>query len=322
MTSASKLLQVARKELGTKEKPAGSNKVKYTRWYGMTGPWCAMYVSYCANKAGIPTTVIPKHAYTPSGKAWFKARGQWGSTPKVGAIVYYNLSGLGRVSHVGIVEKVFSDGSWYALEGNTDERGGRTGGKVMRKHRFSVGVGGGFGYPKYGGKSSAPKSTPTYKPVKHGQMLQRYVKGAPVGDVQRFLGLNVDNAYGDATYKAVKAWQKKTKGLEADGIVGPASWKAMKKAGLKSTAAKKKAPVKFPLSAGHWYGQKVRTSRAHSGVVARDRPWIREIQKRVGVKQDGIFGANTARAVARWQKKHKLTEDSAVGAKTFKKMFG
>lgn len=271
---------------------------------------------------GPDETVMPGPLHTV-----ITTRGQWGSTPKVGAIVYYNLSGLGRVSHVGIVEKVFSDGSWYAIEGNTDERGGRTGGKVMRKHRYSVGVGGGFGYPKYGGKSSAPKSTPTYKPVKHGQMLQRYVKGAPVGDVQRFLRLKVDNAYGDATYKAVVKWQKSHK-LEADGVVGPASWKAMKKAGLKSsqkkTPAKKKVsnPPAFPWPSSHWASQPMRSSKAHSGHYAKDRPGVKKIQARLkargwNVSVDGYFGPASERVTRKFQAEKGLKVDGCVGLKTY-----
>src|SRR5690606_20166407 len=147
--TAADILKVARGELGVKEKPAGSNRVKYTDWYPMVGPWCAMFVSWCAEKAGVPHDVIPKLSYTPSGVAWFKARGRYHkSKPKVGDIVYYRFPGMGRVSHVGIVEKVHGSKDVTAIEGNTDEAGGRTGGKVMRKRR-SGSIIDGFGRPAY-----------------------------------------------------------------------------------------------------------------------------------------------------------------------------
>lgn len=142
------MLAVARREIGVREKPSGSNKVKYTKWYPMIGPWCAMFVSWSAEQAGVPTSVIPKHAYTPSGVAWFKAQGRYKQRAKVGDIVYYEFPGMGRVSHVGIVEKVHGPRDITAIEGNTDAAGGRTGGKVMRKRR-SGSIIDGFGRPAY-----------------------------------------------------------------------------------------------------------------------------------------------------------------------------
>ena len=78
---------------------AGSgNYTKYGKWYGINpGAWCAMFVSWCANQAGISTSVIPKHASCDVGMTWFKNNGRWqysrafgGSyTPKRGDIIYF-----------------------------------------------------------------------------------------------------------------------------------------------------------------------------------------------------------------------------------------
>ena len=158
--TAAAVVSVARSQIGVKESPAGSNKVKYSAWYGMVGPWCAMFVSWCAAQAKA-TTIIPKHAYTPSGAAWFKSRGQWYSRGKVGDIIYFQWPGMGRISHVGIVEAVHSDGSYTTIEGNTDSAGGRTGGRVMRQRRSRYISG--FGRPKYGSGVTPPRP-PTPKP--------------------------------------------------------------------------------------------------------------------------------------------------------------
>ena len=62
--------------------------------------------------------------------------------------------------------------------------------------------------------------------IMHGEVSDR------VGHLQAFLnwklnsGLTVDREYGDKTFEAVKAYQK-SKGLEADGIVGPATLTAI-----------------------------------------------------------------------------------------------
>jgi hypothetical protein len=155
MTTAAQVVSVARSQLGYKE--GRNNDTKYGRWYGLNhNPWCAMFVSWVAAKAGA-TKIIPKHAYTPAGAQWFKNRGQWYSKPRVGDIVYFDFpnDGVGRISHVGIVESVLSDGSIITIEGNTNGAGSREGDGVYRKKR-KVGIKG-YGRPKYttGLKSNA-----------------------------------------------------------------------------------------------------------------------------------------------------------------------
>ena len=52
MATAEKVLSIAREELGTKESPANSNKVKYNTWYygrevsGSAYPWCIAFVQW------------------------------------------------------------------------------------------------------------------------------------------------------------------------------------------------------------------------------------------------------------------------------------
>lgn len=68
-----------------------STGTKYGAWYGMTyQQWCAMFVSWCANQAGIPTSVIHKNAkannFRLSGTYHYKS----GYVPKRGDLVLYN----------------------------------------------------------------------------------------------------------------------------------------------------------------------------------------------------------------------------------------
>ena len=49
------IIQTAAAEEGTKEYPANSNRTKYGTWYGLDGAkWCAIFVSWVYNKAGVP----------------------------------------------------------------------------------------------------------------------------------------------------------------------------------------------------------------------------------------------------------------------------
>lgn len=154
---ASKVLAVARGQLGQTEQPPGSNNTKYGAWYGLNpAAWCAMFVSWVANQAGA-LDIIPRHAWTPSGARWFYDRGQWGTVPKPGAIVYFAWYGptyQGRwkgICHVGIVEAVQSDGRVVCIEGNVSNM-------VKRVVRASYIAG--YGYPKY-----LPEPAPAPKPT-------------------------------------------------------------------------------------------------------------------------------------------------------------
>lgn len=216
MATVAAVLDVARAQLGTAESPAGSNRVKYNDWYygrpvtGAAYPWCAVFVSWVAAMAGA-AALIPKHAYTPTGAAWFAKRGQWGSTPRVGAVVYYANFGLGRISHVGIVETVHPDGSWTAIEGNTDASGSRTGGQVMRQRRRSVGDGGGFGYPAYDVESAAADA---------GELsVDGDLGPATIRRWQQIMGTPVDGVISTPRSSLIEAVQRRLHAAKGTGVV-------------------------------------------------------------------------------------------------------
>lgn len=120
--SLSKFLSVAKGEIGYKEQ--GENITKYGKWYGMDGqPWCAMFVSWCANQAGILGSVVPKYAYTPTGVQLYKDKGKYKTrstnyTPKAGDVIFFANSE--RVNHTGIVESC-SSGTVHTIEGNSGD---------------------------------------------------------------------------------------------------------------------------------------------------------------------------------------------------------
>ncbi|MBR6513755.1 MAG: InlB B-repeat-containing protein [Clostridia bacterium] len=139
----------------------GSNDcTKYGEWYGLNyHAWCAMFVSWCADQAGIPTTVIPKHASCDEGMNWFINRGKfqfapyYGGTyePKRGDIVYFGAaynSGNGYDStHVGIVYMV-DDTRIHVIEGNSSK-------KVQTvSYKKDIAYVLGYGVPDYSGESA------------------------------------------------------------------------------------------------------------------------------------------------------------------------
>lgn len=119
---AQKMVNIALAEEGYKE--SSGKRTKYGKWFGMDGNnWCAMFVSWCANRAGIPTSVIPKDAAVAGHRRWFQQRGKYkpkssGYHPKAGDLMIQKENGA---SHIGIVVK--SDSSrFYTIEGNTSHK--------------------------------------------------------------------------------------------------------------------------------------------------------------------------------------------------------
>jgi len=160
--TADQVLAVAAGEIGYYVPPG--RRTKYGEWYGLpAGQWCAMFVSWCAARAGAQG-IIPRHAYTPSGAQWFRDRGRWGvgvSGVQRGDVVYFDFPGEpDRISHVGLVESVNGDGSVNTIEGNTSGTLGgsqRNGGLCARKRRKSWIVG--YGRPAYAGSPAPGGST-------------------------------------------------------------------------------------------------------------------------------------------------------------------
>jgi uncharacterized protein YgiM (DUF1202 family) len=139
-TQAQRLLEIARNEIGYVE--GDNNYTKYGEWYGSPNTeWCAMFVSWCANQAGIATSIIPCHASCGAGISWFKANGVWhdaysGYNPQVGDLIYWTYG------HVGIVESV-SDTQITTIEGNTTD--------AVRRRTYSINDSyfAGFASPQY-----------------------------------------------------------------------------------------------------------------------------------------------------------------------------
>ena len=125
----------------------GSNYTEYGRWYGMQDMWCAMFVSWCANVAGISTSIVPSHSYTPSGLSWFQSRGLAYSratvaagkyTPQAGDIIYFKSSrNSNPTNHIGIVTG-YSGGTVYTIEGNTSSATISTNGGAVCSKSYSI----------------------------------------------------------------------------------------------------------------------------------------------------------------------------------------
>jgi cell wall-associated NlpC family hydrolase len=114
-SEADKIVAMARSQIGTKENPRGSNKVKYnTAYYGsaVSGnayPWCCAFVWWVFRECGLSKLFYggDKTAYCPTAVSWFKKKGQWVTKNyKPGDVIFFDYEGNGNADHIGIVESV------------------------------------------------------------------------------------------------------------------------------------------------------------------------------------------------------------------------
>jgi hypothetical protein len=140
-----KLIEIARKEIGTQEDPKHQNTGSAIKKYqdadnlpGQGYPWCASFVDWDVaeydkvNPIGIP---LPKSAAAFDLIKWGEKNGLLvfepfidGTKPEPGDIVVYSFS------HCGIVSSV-EDDTFHAIEGNTNAQGGRDGYEVAERSR-------------------------------------------------------------------------------------------------------------------------------------------------------------------------------------------
>lgn len=134
MATVNELLAIARAELGTKESPSGSNKVKYASWYGLNGqPWCMMFVMWVFAQAGV--SLPAKTASCTALMNAAKTAGLWVTgSYRAGDVVIYDWGDDSVPDHCGIVEAAETT-KVTAIEGNTAVGNDSDGGEVMRRVR-------------------------------------------------------------------------------------------------------------------------------------------------------------------------------------------
>ncbi len=111
---------VAKNEIGYTEDANGSTK--YNTWAGVSGGWCVMYLTWCAEQAGVSRDVVPKMGGTSVFRSFYANKGlyyasasQGGTyTPKTGDFFHYYSGG----DHYGIITAILgntittAEGNW------------------------------------------------------------------------------------------------------------------------------------------------------------------------------------------------------------------
>jgi hypothetical protein len=106
----SAVVEIAKIQLGYQE--TGNNNTKYGKWYGLNNqPWCAMFISWVFNEAGIVQHVAASSkkgfASCAAGLNWFTKKNKLVPIGQAqpGDIAFFQFDTDAEPDHVGIVVK-------------------------------------------------------------------------------------------------------------------------------------------------------------------------------------------------------------------------
>jgi len=134
----SDIIAVAKTQLGYTE--GSNNYTKYGVWYGQpNSAWCGMFVAWCANQAGVPTSILRKYARANPTGYGLSAKDGRSYRPQAGDLFFTR-----SYSHVGLVYYVDGD-YFYTLEGNAGAGSNKV---VSQRKKISDHI---FGSPNYRG---------------------------------------------------------------------------------------------------------------------------------------------------------------------------
>lgn len=246
--TATQVLDLARSQLGTKA--TDTKRCKYNKWYygadvsGSEYDWCVVFLMWLFNQLDASELLFEKTANVGTIAVEFKDKGKLVTKNyKAGDLVIFSwsgnkstwISGVKTLDHIGIIEKVNSDGTYTTIEGNT---GGTKNGEVKRCTRYASQISCAC-RPAY-------KSEPKIKFSTYKIKMSKIWKGSSKNKKEQVLtlqtlllaygykgkdgkNLTLDGVFGDNTEHALKSFEK-AKGLDKSGVSGVcerAKWSAL-----------------------------------------------------------------------------------------------
>ncbi|MEV5412951.1 CHAP domain-containing protein [Thermopolyspora sp. NPDC052614] len=231
--TAEKMVARASDDLGLSGRP---NHI--TRWYAarhgsefLEAPWCDMAVTYWARHSDNAAAVLPNgdRAYTVWHAQDGEKLGRWhpGTAARIkqfarpGALVFFDWGGtdsIGRIDHIGIVERNLGDGRVQTIEGNT--------GDACKRRVRDSSVIAGFWNPDYGETESwteaIVRELPLLRQGDQGQHVRTMHYLMIARNVPGLAGVS-DSTFTPAHSMGIRDLQKAA-GIEVDGVVGPQTW--------------------------------------------------------------------------------------------------
>lgn len=240
--TATQVLDLARSQIGIKA--TDIKRCKYNKWYygsdvsGSAYDWCEVFIQWLFAQLDASDMLYTKTANCGAQGLAFYNKGKLVTKDyKVGDIVFFHwsndkssyVSSVYTMDHVGIIEKVNSDGTYTTIEGNT---GDTSNGEVMRRTRYLSQISCAC-RPAYKAEASIEFRTYSIK-------MSKIWKGASTNKPEQVMALQcllrvkcykgkdgkkltLDGIFGDNTEYALKKFEKDN-GLNNNGVCERAKW--------------------------------------------------------------------------------------------------
>ena len=142
-----KVVDAAKSQLNYRE--TGNNDTIFGKWYGLNNnPWCAMFVSWCYDQAGLVSKVAAQtkkgFASCDAGLKWFTKKNKIVPVgqAQAGDLVFFQFDKDAQADHVGICASNDGKGFLMVYEGNTsaDSKGSQSNGDgvFLKKRSYSL----------------------------------------------------------------------------------------------------------------------------------------------------------------------------------------
>lgn len=297
MSKIEKLVSLAESQIGVKESPSGSNKVKYNTWYygkavsGPQYPWCCAFIAWLFNQTGMSDLFYggKKTASCTVLRDYYRAKGQIVKSGKyqAGDLAFFNFSGGTACVHIGLIIRDLGN-EVITIEGNTGAGNDANGGQVQRRTR------------------AKSKIVSVARPAYDGTVLNATQ--------------NTSTAYipSPATIKSV---QKYLNGIYNAGLTVDGEWGKKSKAALvKALQIELNRTTKSALVTDGEWGPKTKTvfydfKNGSKGEIVALIQCILCVKSAI-LELDGVFGAKTVNAVKEFQRASGITADGIVGRTT------
>jgi cell wall-associated NlpC family hydrolase len=141
------VVDIAKSQLNYRE--TGNNDTIYGKWFGLNNqPWCAMFVSWCYDQAGLVSKVAAQtkkgFASCDAGLKWFTKKNKIVPVGQAqpGDLVFFQFDKDAQADHVGICASNDGKGFLMVYEGNTsaDSKGSQSNGDgvFLKKRSYSL----------------------------------------------------------------------------------------------------------------------------------------------------------------------------------------
>jgi len=141
------VVDIAKSQLNYRE--TGNNDTIYGKWFGLNNqPWCAMFVSWCYDQAGLVSKVAAQtkkgFASCDAGLKWFTKKNKIVPVgqAQAGDLVFFQFDKDAQADHVGICASNDGKGFLMVYEGNTsaDTKGSQSNGDgvFLKKRSYSL----------------------------------------------------------------------------------------------------------------------------------------------------------------------------------------